>query len=214
MGKIKQGILGGFSGKVGTVVGSQWRNLDVIRALPKQVRDPKTPKQMAQRERFRLVAGFMKVVRPMVSIGFEVSSGKSYDSNNAALAYNLRYAIAGEYPGQELDYPNVRLSMGSLEGVLNGALGTGNPNELELSWVDNSGIANARKTDSVMAAAYCKELNQAVILDGESSREDGAATLSLPDTFAGKEIYVWMAFRDGERKLTSNSAYLGVITAE
>ena len=27
MGKIKQGILGGFSGKVGTVVGSYWNGI-------------------------------------------------------------------------------------------------------------------------------------------------------------------------------------------
>ena len=34
MGKIRQGILGGFRGKVGTVVGSYWNGIFYIKALP------------------------------------------------------------------------------------------------------------------------------------------------------------------------------------
>ena len=34
MGKIKQGILGGFTGKVGTVVGSFWNGIFYIKGLP------------------------------------------------------------------------------------------------------------------------------------------------------------------------------------
>jgi hypothetical protein len=36
MGTFNKGILGGFSGKVGTVVGFNWRGLDVMRSLPKK----------------------------------------------------------------------------------------------------------------------------------------------------------------------------------
>jgi hypothetical protein len=35
MGIIKQGILGGFSGKVGNVVGGTWKGIDYMRVLPK-----------------------------------------------------------------------------------------------------------------------------------------------------------------------------------
>ena len=38
MGKIKQGILGGFSGKVGTVVGSYWNGIFYMKALPQSKR--------------------------------------------------------------------------------------------------------------------------------------------------------------------------------
>ncbi|MGV0847474.1 hypothetical protein ACTS9T_13015 [Empedobacter falsenii] len=36
MAEIKKGILGGFSGKVGTVVGVNWRGKDIINSLPKK----------------------------------------------------------------------------------------------------------------------------------------------------------------------------------
>jgi hypothetical protein len=42
MGTIKQGILGGFSGKVGTVVGASWKGIAYMRSLPQKVKNPRT----------------------------------------------------------------------------------------------------------------------------------------------------------------------------
>ena len=55
MGKIKQGILGGFKGKVGTVIGASWNGIAYMRGLPQSVRNPKTAAQEAQRTFFREV---------------------------------------------------------------------------------------------------------------------------------------------------------------
>ena len=55
MGKIKQGILGGFKGKVGTVIGASWNGIAYMRGLPQSVRNPKTAAQEAQRAFFREV---------------------------------------------------------------------------------------------------------------------------------------------------------------
>jgi hypothetical protein len=53
MGKIKQGILGGFKGKVGTVVGASWNGIAYMKGLPQSQKDPKTAAQMAQRAFFK-----------------------------------------------------------------------------------------------------------------------------------------------------------------
>ncbi|MDD3723512.1 MAG: DUF6266 family protein, partial [Lutibacter sp.] len=52
MGTIKKGILGGFSGKVGSVVGSTWNGISYMRSLPASVKNPRTEKQMSQRSKF------------------------------------------------------------------------------------------------------------------------------------------------------------------
>ena len=39
MGTIKQGILGGFSGKVGTVVGSSWKGISYMRGQAQNVKN-------------------------------------------------------------------------------------------------------------------------------------------------------------------------------
>ena len=55
MGKIKQGILGGFKGKVGTVIGASWNGIAYMKGLPQSQKDPKTAAQMRQRAFFREV---------------------------------------------------------------------------------------------------------------------------------------------------------------
>ena len=55
MGKIKQGILGGFKGKVGTVIGSSWNGIAYMRGLAQSVKNPKTAGQTTQRGFFREV---------------------------------------------------------------------------------------------------------------------------------------------------------------
>ena len=53
MGKIKQGILGGFRGTVGTVVGSSWNGIAYMKGKPQTVKNPKTDAQLQQRGFFR-----------------------------------------------------------------------------------------------------------------------------------------------------------------
>ncbi len=50
MGIINQGILGGFSGKVGPIVGFRWKSNYYIRARAAKVSNPRTPKQQEQRQ--------------------------------------------------------------------------------------------------------------------------------------------------------------------
>lgn len=53
MGKIKQGILGGFKGKVGTVIGASWNGIAYMRGLAQSVKNPKTAAQLQQRAYFK-----------------------------------------------------------------------------------------------------------------------------------------------------------------
>lgn len=53
MGKIKQGILGGFRGTVGTVVGSSWNGVAYMKGKPQSVRNPRTEDQVQQRNFFK-----------------------------------------------------------------------------------------------------------------------------------------------------------------
>lgn len=56
MGTIKQGILGGFSGKVGTVIGSSWKGISYMKGRAQSVKNPKTAAQTMQRNYFKQLA--------------------------------------------------------------------------------------------------------------------------------------------------------------
>ena len=59
MGKIKQGILGGFKGKVGTVIGASWNGIAYMRGLAQSVKNPKTAAQLQQRAYFKDLQGLV-----------------------------------------------------------------------------------------------------------------------------------------------------------
>lgn len=62
MGKINQGILGGVSGKVGGVVGTSWKGIAVLKAMPISVANPKTAAQVSNRDRNTAVLRFAQSV--------------------------------------------------------------------------------------------------------------------------------------------------------
>jgi hypothetical protein len=63
MGKIRQGILGGVSGKIANVVGGSWKGINYLRSLPVSVANPRTTPQVAQRGK---LAGAVKVSKPIL----------------------------------------------------------------------------------------------------------------------------------------------------
>lgn len=65
MGIINQGILGGFSGKVGPIVGFHWKSKYYIRARAAKVSNPRTPKQQEQRGKFATAFSFLKAIKPL-----------------------------------------------------------------------------------------------------------------------------------------------------
>jgi hypothetical protein len=77
MGTIKQGILGGFSGKVGTVIGASWKGINYMRSIPQHVKNPRTAGQVSQRSKKAAHSGsfFSCLFQNYV---YSYLSGKSY----------------------------------------------------------------------------------------------------------------------------------------
>ena len=53
MAKVRQGILGGFRGRVGNIVGTGWKGIAVMKSLPLTVANPRTAGQVQQRNKFK-----------------------------------------------------------------------------------------------------------------------------------------------------------------
>ena len=60
MGTHKRGILGNFSGKVGTVIGSTWRGIWVMRGLTGREKGKPNPAQQQQQAKFSLMVKFLQ----------------------------------------------------------------------------------------------------------------------------------------------------------
>lgn len=66
MGKIYQGILGGVSSKVGSVVGASWKGIPTLRVYQPNVSNPKTAAQVKVRNSF----SFLSTIASLALAGF------------------------------------------------------------------------------------------------------------------------------------------------
>lgn len=203
MGTIKQGILGGFSGKVGTVVGSTWKSVHYMRALAINVKNPRTDKQLCQRGRFSEVINFLKNITPFIRIGYQnYEQGKS--AYNAATSYLLKYAVTGCGEEAVLDYEKVRVSRGSLTPALDAAVAV-ESGKASFTWTDNSDTGDALATDQAMVLVYNKDREQSVYNVAAGTRAGTTAELALPTGWDTEALAVYLGFfsEDGERVANS-----------
>lgn len=206
MGEIKQGILGGFSGKVGTVVGSTWKNVSYMRALAISISNPRTIKQQTQRGKFAKCQAFLSTIAPYVRVGYK-SLSRSRTPFNAAMSYILRNAINGTFPDFVVNYNRVLVARGTLIPVFNAAASAAD-GKLTLTWKDNSGMGDALATDLAMPLVYNKQRCEAYYDLNAATRADGTLDLELPDGWADEPLAVYLAFRSEDGYRVTNSLCL------
>ena len=215
MGIIKQGILGGLSGKVGNVVGSSWKGIHYLRSLPSHVANPRTIAQQTSRKKMDLVIRFLKTLTGFIRIGFSGYAVKM-SAFNAATSLNLGLGIAGSYPDLQLDYENLQVSRGNLEGAAGAAVGCTEPGVVDFTWFDNSGTGNATGTDQVMLVIYNPAKNSSVYRTGNETRQSQEALVDEPAINSGDEVHCYISFSKPDRMFNSqlkdcisNSVYAG-----
>ncbi|HTO34607.1 MAG TPA: DUF6266 family protein [Flavobacterium sp.] len=211
MGKINQGILGGFSGKVGNVIGGNWKGIDYMRVKPASVHNPRTEGQMDQRTRFAQVLQFLQPMKDFIKVGYKNYAIKMTQFNSA-MSYILKNAVTGSFPNYTIDYANALISRGSLAGALNGSATSSTAGTIEFTWYDNSNEGNAQATDKALILAYNKTKGEAVFVTDGALRTAGTQTLTVPDDFSGDAVECFIAFISADGLSVSNSKYVGSIT--
>jgi hypothetical protein len=208
MGKIAQGVLGGFSGKVGNIVGGTWKGIDYMRIKPANVSNPKTQGQLDQRSKFSTVLRFLQPLTDFLKVGFKLYAIKMTQFNSA-MSYNLNNAITGTYPNFTIDYTKVLVSRGSLVGA---AAASSSAGVVEFSWTDNSGSGNALATDKALLVVYNATKGYAVYDTAGASRATQAQNLTVPSDFSGDSVEAFIGFVSEDGKEVANSVYIGSVT--
>jgi hypothetical protein len=212
MGKIPQGILGSLSGKVGSIIGGSWKGIDYIRIKPASVANPRTEGQVNQRNKFTITLEYLQATSDFIKVGYKAFAVKKTEFN-AAMSYVLNNAVGGIAPNFTIDYSLALLSRGSLSSVLNGSTDLATPGQVTFDWDDNSAEGNANATDKAMVLVYNPSKKESVsILDGVD-RTVGSQVITIPNTYAGDTVELFMAFVSADGTQVSNSVYLGSGTA-
>ena len=207
MALYQKGILGSFSGKVGHVIGARWRGKNVMRSLPHKSRKPASQAQLEQRAKFALVSKFFNPIKAVLNAYYGQEQGP-LSRLNLAMSYHLKEAVVGTYPVYSLDFSKLIFSKGALLGFEGLNLVLDNQ-ELQFSWLDNSGRSNAEATDQMLLLLYNEQKNLLSFFDGVAVRSAASFTHSLATLAVGETLHVWVALRSENAKLVSTSDYLG-----
>ena len=208
MATLNKGILGGFSGKVGPVVGANWRGMDVIRSRPKSSKRNPTEKQLEQQLKFKLAISFLQPIKNIQSRFFGSGSGVK-SRVNMAVSYTISTAIQMVAGLPELIYNKVLITRGELTSFQNAVLTTQPGGVLHLEWEDNSTQGDAAPKDQVSIVCYCAELNNWEIYEGIVMRSDLMADVTLPAYCLGKTMEVYAFLNNEKQTAASTSLYLG-----
>jgi len=206
MGTIKKGILGGFSGKVGTVVGGSWKGIAYMRGQAQSIKNPRTERQVAQRNKLKFIVKALKPFENIINLGFKYAN---LSPMNAAVSYNIRNAVAGTNPNFTLDYQDFVFSNGKLPSVIaaEAAVNSGTIG-IDFEYITGDG------TDLAVAVGINKTTKEVVVCeDAENIRENASTALTPPASWSGAQVACYVFFKSADGTGISNSFYAGTVTA-
>jgi len=198
MGKMRMGILDGFVGKVGTVVGSFWKGKKVMRGYNEFPANPKTKKQELQRAKFAVLGDMGGAMLNALNIGL-----KGYAAERASTTVGeftrLNLAnVSGNTPESlEVDYASLMLSEGVLAAVMPGELNLDTPLAVKVPIeASNYDQRFNSQNDKVYAVVYNKTKNQSIVSDGTATRSSSDIDVTVPGFWQGDYVEVWL-FAEG-----------------
>lgn len=211
MAKMKQGIFGPISGKLGPVVGATWNGVPYLRQAPKKKKKKRkrTEAQLANEEKMKFVNLLLVPFHPYVGIGLQHLAIEKTAIN---VAYSIIYhrAVTGIYPDLVVDYAQIVISAGNLPGLTGLEMEMVDPQVIQLVWEKGS---NPRTSfdDQVMLVLYCPELGLTDGFTGGANRRSEQCLYRFDSRFIGKALEVYASVTSLDRKRIAPSVYLGRI---
>ena len=201
MAKLHQGILGGFSGTVGTVIGYRRNNQWFMRAKPRFVANPRTEAQQAHRRQFGDMVSLASKLLPALKVGM-----RHYAPQHAMTAGNAFVHLNWTREGA-ISLKDMKLSVGPVPMVTFTEV-TVEDGVLALRWDKNLHHHGAKNEDTIKIYAYNEEQGLTQCVATAERRTRRLSTL-LPDAF--REAHLWALIEDPQGR-TSESQYLEPIS--
>lgn len=210
MGRIKQGVNGGFSGKAGSVIGSSWRDVDYIKGRPRTSSKPASQRQLEQQLKFALAVKFIRPIKDLLNFSYDSQKSGRATGFNMALKHILGYAIEGIYPDYSIKYSAVKLASGPLAIAEGSAVAEGG-RVIMVSWSPAENVHNAFADDKVTVLIFDPQTN--IYSNGLSGikRADGEMEITLRPELIGRSLQVYYFFTARDGKRVSPSFYAGEV---
>lgn len=204
MGVIRQGILGGVQNKVGSVVGSSWKGIPVIKTLPLSVANPKTAGQITQRTAFALITLIGSVLLGDWVKPFWDRFASKMSGYNSFIKSNVEYCLDGVIS----DYSLLKMSLGKLTTADSIVIVADDSSNTVVTTPTVGTLNQFSAASDIAKITYYNETQDYWIVSGDLGNR-AAAPYSINDTkmVAGDVIHLWIAYKRADLSYVSNSTY-------
>lgn len=201
MGVILNGILGGFSGKVGPVVGGKWKDVDYMRSYVKPA-NPNTENQQAVRGKFSQLVATARLLLSSILQPFWDPFISNMSGFNKFISVNYPLSTS-----EGILQASSLVSQGTLETLHTNTstynTGTGFVDTTFDDTIQGNGLA----TDVVVHVIYNISTGQVWIETNSSDRTTGEASTQIPTGLTATNLIAYVfAFRGtGSELVVSDS---------
>jgi hypothetical protein len=200
---------GKLSGKLGSVVFCNWKDIDYIRSLPDPVKRKPSPKEQLNRKRFKLANRVIQSLGEVLRTGFRAAPGKGTPLN-AALSDIMKNAITRDPENITVDYPRLRVAAGLLQGPQNVHVSR-HTDDIIFTWDDNSSTGDASPSDQALLVAVSGN-GRFIFSSEEYIRNHCYGKLELKGHEATIEHWhCYLAFLSSKNHDASTSIYVGLV---
>jgi hypothetical protein len=206
MGKIKQGILGGFSGKVANVVGSSWKGIPVMKSLPLSVANPRSPAQVAQRSSFSEVVNAASAILAVIVKPLWDRFAHQMSGFNSFIQSNIDAFADAAAPV----FADIIISKGAIEEQESPAYSTGSGSDtVRLEWDDSVLGAYQLGSDIAYIAVFDVTSDKWFANSDGADRSDCEISCKVGQNLSSGQIYhLYLAFRRADGTLASETSYV------
>lgn len=210
MGKIKKGILGGFNGRVGNVIGGSWKGVAYMRSEAQSIKNPRTDLQQDNRTLFGQVSDMMSRAKSAVDLGFAGDTSKK-SAFNSAVQTNMKYFVDSE---QDFEIHLLQFSKGNMMPLAGGSAAKANStitatfNVFEAPTEDLP-VCVVFVAEGSFTASPFVSVAKSRVTSGSSS---GTATFTVPAGMTYDTIDVFAFSYDETNRNASTTLYVGNVS--
>lgn len=206
MARQIEGINGGFAGKVGTVIGYQWRGRWCMRSYPRKINDRRSAAQIEQRNWFIEAVRFASRLVEVLRVGLRQPS-TALHMTEGNLFVRLNTPLFGMAEGRlQVDYEHLVLSDGGAAPVGFGPM-SARDREVEVDFSFNPARMVCDGSDKVYLVAIGAD-NQEAELGIPTYRRKGHVGIDLPSWWGPQEVHLYGMVQTHEG-VTSPTQYIG-----
>lgn len=195
MARLDQGLLGGYSGKLGTTVGATWKGINVVRTYQPNVANPNTKSQRDHRYKFREIAQLGSFFLASMVKPFWDKGAKRMSGYNAFVSANAR-AMSDEMGFDPLKFI---IGNGQMGHVTATTMLRAETNEVQIIWEGSEQVLYGQPTDELYAIVFNYVGEPIGYSLGEYKREDDNASIELVDGVDTSEAIVCWAWLSENR---------------